>query len=229
MQLNMASNRQRRVLGWAALLMICAAAPGWARHHARAQESSPGVFDYYVLSLSWSPAFCLQSPDAAECNGPRRFGFIAHGLWPQFERGWPEHCAAGGDVPDSVAQEISDLMPARKLVFHEWSTHGTCSGLDPADYFATVRRAFISVAIPKPLTGPTEAVSRSPQEVVAEFLKANPQFTPQSLAVMCTGQGAPRIREVHVCLSRELQPRACSEQVLRAACKAPSMIIPPIR
>jgi ribonuclease I len=45
-------------------------APAHHRHHSN--DAPSGVFDYYVLSLSWSPAFCLQSPAAAECNGPRR-------------------------------------------------------------------------------------------------------------------------------------------------------------
>jgi ribonuclease T2 len=66
------------------LILAALAASGvWqsaaARHH-RHSDDEAGQFDYYLLSLSWSPAFCLQSPGAAECDGPRRFGFIVHGL-----------------------------------------------------------------------------------------------------------------------------------------------------
>src|ERR1700682_6464891 len=83
------------------LLMLVGAQSARARHHHhRGAETTAGQFDYYVLSLSWSPAFCIQQPDSAECNGPRRFGFIVHGLWPQNERGWPQHCG-NSELPDS--------------------------------------------------------------------------------------------------------------------------------
>lgn len=212
----------------AVLAMACIGMSASARHRNHSSHAAPGEFDYYLLSLSWSPAFCLQSPIAAECTGPRHYGFIVHGLWPQNEQGWPEYCA-GSQVPDDVAQGIADLMPARGLVNHEWSAHGTCSGLDPADYFALARRAYGSVAIPAPFQRPVGAIERSPSAIKAEFLQANPRLPPQSVVVKCGGQGAPRLREVHVCFSRDLVPRACSADAQREACRAPSVIVPPIR
>jgi ribonuclease T2 len=163
--------------------------------HRNSSGAEPGAFDYYLLSLSWSPAFCLSDPGAAECSGPRRFGFIVHGLWPQYEKGWPEHCDVHQPVPDNVVSGVSDIMPARSLVFHEWSAHGTCSGLDPQ----------------------------------ASFLQANPKLASQSLVVTCSRQDAPRLREVHICLDRNLNPRGCSADVLRGACRAATLIVPPIR
>ena len=200
-----------------------------ARHRSHADAGAPGEFAYYVLSLSWSPAFCLSSPDAAECNGPRRYGFIVHGLWPQNERGWPEHCDVRRSVPDDIVQGIADLMPARGLVYHEWSAHGTCSGLEPAEYFALVRRAYASIAIPQELSGPTEAIEQPPTAIASAFLHANPRLPARSIAVTCSGQGAPRLREVHICLDRDLMPRTCSADAMRGACRAPQVIIPPVR
>src|SRR5450631_244794 len=124
--------RRNYSIGIIALLAfecLTAAGTALARHRSHAGTGVPGEFDYYVLSLSWSPAFCLSSPGAAECNGPRRYGFIVHGLWPQNEEGWPENCAVHDSVPDDVVRGIEDLMPARGLVYHEWSAHGSCSGL----------------------------------------------------------------------------------------------------
>jgi len=212
-----------------AFLLLCAAGGASARHRGHAESGTPGEFDYYLLSLSWSPAFCLSSPGAAECSGPRRYGFIVHGLWPQNEQGWPEHCDVHVPVPDDVVQGITDLMPARALVYHEWSAHGTCSGLDPSGFFALLRRARAGVSIPQELTNPTQAVEQPPEAIVSAFLRANPRFPAQSVVVTCTGQGSPRMREVHVCLGRDLAPRACSADVLRGACRAAQMIIPPIR
>jgi ribonuclease T2 len=208
---------------------LCCAGGAWARHRSHTSDDTPGEFAYYLLSLSWSPAYCLSSPAAAECNGPRRFGFIVHGLWPQNERGWPEYCDVRAAVPDEVVQGISDLMPARGLVYHEWSAHGTCSGLSPAGFFALVRRASSSIAIPRELENPTRATEEPPAAIAAAFQHANPRFPAQSIVVTCTGQGVPRLREVHVCLDRDLAPRACSADALRGACRAAQVIIPPIR
>jgi ribonuclease T2 len=199
-----------------------------ARHRHRDSDATPGQFDYYLLSLSWSPAFCLQSPGAAECNGPRRFGFIVHGLWPQNERGWPENCG-GAQLPGEVAQSVSDLMPARGLVYHEWSAHGTCSGLAPAEFFALVRRAFESIAVPASFMAPNAAIEQSPAAITRAFLQANARLPPDSVVATCSRQGQPRLREVHVCFSRDLSPRACSADSLREACRAPTVIVPPVR
>jgi ribonuclease T2 len=212
-----------------ALVLLCAAGNASARHRSRTEHGTPGDFAYYLLALSWSPAFCLASPGAAECNGPRRFGFIVHGLWPQYEKGWPEHCDVHVSVPDDVVQGIADLMPARGLVYHEWSAHGTCSGLEPSAFFTLVRRARAGVSIPPELSSPTQAVEQPPAAIVSAFLRANPRLPAQSVVVTCTGQGSPRLREVHVCLDRELAPRACSADALRGACKAAQVIVPPIR
>jgi ribonuclease T2 len=213
----------------AAFLCLCAAGSASSRHRSGAGEGTPGDFAYYLLSLSWSPAFCLSSPGSAECSGARRYGFIVHGLWPQYEQGWPEHCDVHRPVPDGVVQGIADLMPARALVYHEWSTHGTCSGLEPEEFFALVRRAYAGIVIPPELSNLNRAIEQSPAAVADAFLRANPRLAAQSLVVTCSGQGAPRLREIHLCLDRNLTPRACSADVVRAACRAPQLVIPPIR
>ena len=214
------------VLILAASLILISSADA---RHRKSSEGEPGSFDYYLLSLSWSPAFCLSDPGAAECNGPRRFGFIVHGLWPQYENGWPENCNVHQQVPESVVSGISDIMPARGLVYHEWSTHGTCSGLDARDFFALLRRAYSGVKLPASLTGASRQIEQPPSTIAAEFLHANPTLTEPSIVVTCSRQDAPRLREVHICLDRDLKPRACSADVARGACRAASLIVAPIR
>jgi ribonuclease T2 len=215
---------------WAVLIVmaLCAAGAAPARHRGHASDA-PGEFDYYLLSLSWSPAFCLESPAAAECNGPRRYSFIVHGLWPQNERGWPEHCDVHVPVPDEVVQGIADLMPARALVYHEWSAHGTCSGLAPAQFFALVRRAYSGIVIPPALNNPGAALEQSTSAVAGAFLRANPHMPAASIVVTCSGQQVPRLREVRICLNRDLAPRDCSADAARGACRASELIIPPVR
>jgi ribonuclease T2 len=222
--------RRLHAFALVALLFVCSIVTASARHRSQTSAGAPGDFAYYVLSLSWSPAFCLSSPGAGECNGLRRYGFIVHGLWPQYEQGWPEHCDVHRAVPDDVVRSIADLMPARSLVYHEWSAHGTCSGLEPAEFFKLVRRAYASVVIPQELSSPTQAIEEPPAAIAAAVRRANPRLPPQSIVVTCTtGQSAPRLREVHICLDRDLAPRACSTDAMRSACRAPQMIIPPVR
>src|SRR5580692_9621873 len=173
-------------------VLLSVAMSAGARHR-KASDGEPGTFDYYLLSLSWSPAFCRTDPGAAECNGPRRFGFIVHGLWPQYEKGWPENCNVHQQVPDTVVADIADIMPARGLVYHEWSAHGTCSGLDPADFFALVRRAYAGINLPASVSGPAQAIEQAPAAIAEAFLRANPKMPPASIVVTCSGQDTPRL------------------------------------
>ena len=74
---------------WMVLWLLIATA---ATAAPRSQGQS-GEFDFYVLSLSWSPTFCLTHPGNEQCSG-KGYGFVLHGLWPQYARGgWPASCA----------------------------------------------------------------------------------------------------------------------------------------
>jgi ribonuclease T2 len=210
-------------------LLLGAALSADARHHNRSQNATPGNFSFYLLSLSWSPAFCLSKPDAPECSGSKRYGFIVHGLWPQYEKGWPQHCRSEASVPDSVVQSVADIMPSSQLARHEWETHGTCSGLEPADYFALLRKAYSSIEIPKVFTAPHESVQQSPPVIATSFMGANPKLPAKSVVVVCGTQGNPRLREVHICLNRDLTARECSPDALHEACTADSVVVPPLR
>src|SRR5262245_38022754 len=121
-----------------ALVLLALAGAG----AAVAQRGEPGVFDYYVLSLSWSPTYCADSGDRrsdpqCEARRERPYAFVLHGLWPQYERGWPQECrsADGSWVPGPVADRMLDIMPSKRLIFYEYRKHGTCSGLSVDAYF----------------------------------------------------------------------------------------------
>src|SRR5713101_1799028 len=119
------------------------------------RQNQPGKFDFYVLSLSWAPSFCdaafERAPDQApppEC-GQRAYPFVVHGLWPQYEKGFPEFCQQPSPRLDrNVVASMLDLMPAPRLIFNEWDKHGTCSGLAPRAYFETIRKARAAIKIP---------------------------------------------------------------------------------
>ena|SRR5579871_3775263 len=207
-----------------ALAILCLGA--WAAqipasHHRRQRsDSQPGAFDFYVLTLSWSPEFCHGHPQSPECQSGH-FGFIVHGLWPQFTDGYPENCstAPGPSNPDSM----TDIMPDAGLVRHEWSTHGTCSGLDADSYFKLVRQAFNTVKIPASLAAPHSGFSMAPDQIKEEFVNANPRLRRQNIAVSC---GNNYLTAVSVCLSKSLEPTDCGS--LRD-CRANSVKITPLR
>src|SRR5713101_2070050 len=81
--------------GFAALMSLTAAGTASAQDR---RQNAPGEFDFYVLSLSWSPSFCEEASERGsggrsqvQCGG-RPFSFVVHGLWPQYERGFPDYC-----------------------------------------------------------------------------------------------------------------------------------------
>ncbi|HEY0796958.1 MAG TPA: ribonuclease T, partial [Acidisarcina sp.] len=126
-------------------------------------------------------------------------------LWPQNEDGtYPEDCsdAAGPANP----RAYTDIIATASLVEHEWQTHGTCSGLSADAYFAEVRKAFAAVKVPGDVGAGGGGASEAPDQLVADFARANPGFPSGSIALSC---GNNRLTAVEVCLSKSLQPESC--------------------
>jgi ribonuclease T2 len=213
-----------RTMALAAL--ICCLALGAAAAQSR-PPNEPGNFDYYVLSLSWSPSFCETSRGGAnelQC-GRRPYGFVVHGLWPQYEKGFPQACQVPAPRLDRrIVDGMLDLMPAPALIYHEWDAHGTCSGLAPRDYFDTLRKARAAVIIPPAYEHPEAPLTVTPQEVVASFVTANAGLTPQGIELDCD---RTRLREVRLCFTQQLQFRDCSNR--RNSCRADKLVMPPAR
>src|SRR5262249_49389915 len=143
---------------------------------ARAQGPQAGQFDYYALALSWSPTYCSSDAgqdDIQQCGRGRRgrYGFVLHGLWPQWRRGWPEFCATGSSwLSEDIVRRMLDIMPSRRLVINEWKKHGTCSGLDQPSYFTLARSLYSRIQIPTRYRAPEEPLSVGPDELVADFV-----------------------------------------------------------
>src|SRR5260370_35285264 len=84
-----------RLAALAAFLISISAVSGIAQDR---RQNEPGQFDFYVLSLAWSPSFCdaatERSADRAAREphgGERPDSFGGHGLGPQDHRGFPEY------------------------------------------------------------------------------------------------------------------------------------------
>jgi ribonuclease T2 len=218
----------------------------------------PGDFDYYVLALSWSPTYCngrerdegggardyddedrgsryggryeRRGGNDEQCSGVRPYAFVLHGLWPQYERrGWPENCENGGRpwVPGEVIDRMTDIMPSRRLVINEYKKHGVCSGLDPRQYFDAARQAYGAIHIPQEFQELSQPLTESPEDIKNAFLKANSTLTGDMIQVACSRN---LLREVRVCLNRDLSPRPCSRnEQSRRLCTYDTVTMPPVR
>lgn len=195
---------------------------------AAATAASGAPFDYYVLALSWSPQHCTTPAgrrDSVQCGGTRRYSFIVHGLWPQYERGWPQDCGGSATLTGKLIQQTLDIMPSPALIRHEWSKHGTCSGLAPAAYFALARKAFNQFRAPEDYGKPDREIYVSPAKYKTAWMEANPGLHGSQFAIACSGR---YLQEVRICLDRNLNPRGCGAGV-RDRCRAPEMIVQPVR
>lgn len=208
----------------AALLMAGPAAAQDAR------QNSPGQFDFYVLALSWSPSFCAAAHERGRAPkqqcGERPYSFVVHGLWPQYERGFPEFCQNPAPRLDrNIVASMLDVMPAPQLIFRQWDKHGTCSGLSARAYFDSVRKARAFVKIPEAYLDLKAPLTVKPAEVEEAFVKANPGLSPKGITIGCDNR---RLREIRICLTRELGFRDCDE-VDRRACRRDQVEMPPVR
>lgn len=196
---------------------------------ATAQDHRSGEFDYYVLSLSWSPNWCALEGDARgspQCDPEHDHGWILHGLWPQYNRGYPEYCNSPEPAPSRrMTREMADVMGTSGLAWHQWKKHGTCSGLSAAEYYALSRAAYDQITRPQILRQIDKPI-RLPATVIEEaFLEANPQLTAKGITITCK---SGHIQEARICLTRDLDPRQCGPDVL-LDCSTPGAVFTPIR
>jgi len=166
-------------------------------------NSQPGAFDFYLLTLSWSPEYCATHSSSSECAAHP--GFVVHGLWPQNNDGtYPENCSNA--VGPANPQQYLNLIPTVSLIEHEWTTHGTCSGLGPDAFFAAVGQAFHEVKIPSTFVNVSQPAMLAPSAIIGQFAAANPSWPQGSIALSC---GKNYLTAVEICLSKTLAPEAC--------------------
>jgi ribonuclease T2 len=197
----------------AIFLLAAASLPGFA-------QTSP-KFDYYLLALSWSPEYCHSHTSSTQCASDKHFGFVVHGLWPEYKTGsGPQHC---GNQPGlSNPGSMLDIMPDLGLVQHEWTTHGTCSGLSADQYFGLIRKAFGGIRQPTQLTSATKQQTLSPRQVKQAFETANPQLNDAEMMINCASN---YLQAVEICLNKSLQPISCPAP---RDCRASIIRVPPV-
>lgn len=192
---------------------------------AKGPRDTPGRFDYYAVALSWSPSFCATRRDPAQCG--RGLGFVLHGLWPQHEKGYPADCSTER-LPESVRQAYAPIFASPRLAAHEWRRHGTCSGLNPEEYFKMSADLKEKVIIPPAYRQPAAPVRASSGELVQAFRASNPGMVVNAVLPFCR-DGGRFLSEVQVCFNKAGRSRACSEGQIRRSynsCRQESFLLP---
>ena len=197
---------------------------------AQAAGEKSGDFNYYVLALSWSPTWCALEGDArgsAQCADDANFGWVLHGLWPQYNKGWPSYCPTPKRAASRAqTAEMADIMGTAGSAWHQWKKHGTCSGLSAARYFGTARTAYGQINRPEVFRKLDRAVEVPVPVIEEAFIKANPTLAPDMITVTCK---SARVQEVRVCLSKDdLTPVTCGADV-RRDCTLDDALLDPIR
>ncbi len=125
--------------------------------------------DMFVFAYSWTPEFCSGNSYPG-CKTPQDYWgkyFTVHGLWPQYSAGgYPHDCtkeAFNSSVPNAVGWndmtkywpnvQASETSSSYSSFWeHEWTKHGTCTGLSQYDYFSKTLSLIKSFGTPASVT-----------------------------------------------------------------------------
>lgn len=196
---------------------------------AMAEGEPAGEFDYYVMALSWSPTWCALEGDrrgSPQCDPDADNGWVLHGLWPQFEIGWPSFCTTQARNPSRAdTRAEAELFGSSGNAWHQWNKHGRCTGLTADNYYRLAREAYSKVTRPELLRKLQDPI-RLPARVIEDaFLEDNPNLSADQITITCK---SGRIQEARICLTRDLEPRRCGADVIRD-CRATDALLDPIR
>ena len=188
-----------------------------------------GEFDYYVLSLSWSANWCAYEGDSRnspQCDPAEDFGWILHGLWPQYEDGYPAVCRTNFRAPSrGQTREMADIMGTSGLAWHQWNKHGVCSGLDSEDYYSLSRLAYGKITRPALLRQLKEPVTLPATLIEEAFIADNPDLEPDQITITCRDG---YIQEARICMTRDLEFRECGADVVQD-CRMQDARFEPVR
>jgi ribonuclease T2 len=189
--------------------------PGGSQNSGKASSS----FDYYILALSWSPDYCASegSSDIQQCSIGKKLGFVLHGLWPEYEQGYPANCTLE-KLPADAKTRFPNLYPNDSLYVHEWEKHGTCTGLSAMDYLALSKKIKDSLVVPAEYKSPAEPFRTTSTKLKQQFSGSNPGLNTSSMAVYCSGSGR-FLSELYVCYTTDAKATACSNEINKDAAK----------
>jgi len=215
----------KRAMSLVAVILSCLTMAG-AVKRSQGESSAPGIFDYYLLALSWAPNYCAGHPGdhSKECQAGANANFVLHGLWPQSNIASPPvRCAPAHPVSSKIVRHMLEYFPTRSLIQHEWQQHGVCSGLSAADYFKKVEQAFNAVKVPEEFQRLDPGKAFNIADIERSFAQAN-NAQPEAFRISCH---SGRLVSVEACLSKDLDLQACTASVRE--CPAQQVLMRPVK
>mmetsp|Transcript_29329 Transcript_29329/g.43051 ORF Transcript_29329/g.43051 Transcript_29329/m.43051 type:complete len:260 (-) Transcript_29329:211-990(-) len=189
---------------------------GWclvSKKHKKHEENDMD-FDLYIMSMSFQPEYCFQHRTHGYyyCENPKdtwRYNLTLHGLWPEYNEGsYPQTCTTE-HFDEAVVHEIglgrfetywvNSKVRAGEEGYtdfweHEWSKHGTCSGLGQYNYF--------DLSLNNVLKTPS-IVSDNYGGTVAKIDLVDAYGGPSMVAILCNITSEKYLSEVRVCFGVE--------------------------
>lgn len=183
-----------------ALILALAIRPGSGWRSAAGAD-----VDHFLLALTWSPSWCAlrKDPDHPQCDPARDLGWVVHGLWPQWQEGWPEWCSTEETPSTADLSKMADVMPTRSLANYQWRKHGSCTGWGPGAYANATLKASARVNRPQLNAGEWTAA-----EILQALQSANPGTPEDSFNIICRNS---LVYEIRICLDRALHPISCPQ------------------
>lgn len=189
---------------------LCLGSPAFA------EGEKAGDFDYYVMALSWSANWCAQTGDDRDdpqCDAGRGVTWVVHGLWPQYEDGYPSYCrTVERDPSRGQTADMADVFGGAGSAFYQWKKHGRCAGLSASAYYDTARQAMGSITLPPVFAGLTKDIKLPASVVEDAFLESNPGMQRDQITITCSDG---MIQEARICLTKDLEPRRCGDDTIR--------------
>jgi ribonuclease T2 len=223
-----------RLLAAFALMVIAVAgsqSPASADPHER-RGASPGDFDLYLLSLSWSPGFCDiegRRKGKPECAAGAHLGLVVHGLWPQYDNGdYPTFCDPSKNFVPRASLDISrEIYPDKSLAIGEWRKHGECSGLDAAHYYQAEIATYHMIKLPGTLVAPAAPLHAKAAEIAQAFARANPGVIEPGMVRTSCVRG--ELEEVRFCVKKDLSGFQDCGNSVHDSCGPGEVTILPLR
>lgn len=164
-----------------------------------------------LLAVTWMPETCRSGGDGQgemACDGPNRFGWTLHGLWPNADgRPYPRYCRPATRVADATIRAHLCRTPSVDLIQHEWAAHGVCGWETPQAYFDQAAALYDALHKPDPQPLAAQDGGLTAGRLRDAFAAANPGLPREAVHVAATQDN--RLREVRICHDVNFRSAAC--------------------
>ncbi len=186
-------------------------------------EHESGVFDYYILALTWNSGWCEiegNRKNAPQCDQSR--DFTLHGLWPQYKEGWPEYCQSARANPSRAeTRRQSGLYGTSGSAWHQWNKHGRCTDMNYQEYYARSKTLIDEFQTPRIFFEVNQALDVTPEVIESAIIEANPDLTADGISVICKNGF---FTEARICLDRNFEPTSCLGRAANDCSYSPTLL-----